>query len=108
MEILVVNGSPSGKNSITLYMALYLEKLFPGQSFSYLNAAQTIHGLQKDFTPAIEALNKADLILFAYPVYTFIAPSQLHFHFETSRRRHSVFDCVCFNLPSQRCCGGYT
>ena len=78
MEILVVNGSPSGKNSITLYTALYLEKLFPGQSFSYLNAAQTIHGLQKDFTPAIEALSKADLILFAYPVYTFIAPSQLH------------------------------
>ena len=78
MNILVVNGSPSGKNSITLHTALYLEKKFPGQSFSYLNAAQTIHSLQKDFSPAVEALNKADLILFVYPVYTFIAPSQIH------------------------------
>ena len=78
MNILVINGSPSGKNSITLHTALYLEKKFPDQSFSYLNAAQTIHGLQKDFTPAVEALNKADLILFVYPVYTFIAPSQVH------------------------------
>ena len=78
MNILIVNGSPSGKNSITLYTALYLEKLFPGHSFSYLHAAQTIHALQKDFTPAVEALNKADLILFVYPVYTFIAPSQVH------------------------------
>ena len=69
MNILVVNGSPSGKNSITLHTALYLEKKFPGQSFSYLNAAQTIHSLQKDFSPAVEALNKADLILFVYPVY---------------------------------------
>ena len=78
MEILVVNGSPRGKNSITLCTVLYLEKLFPQQHFSYLNAAQTIHGLQRDFTPAIEALSRADLILFSYPVYTFIAPSQLH------------------------------
>ena len=78
MNILVVNGSPSGKNSITLHTALYLEKKFPGQSFSYLNAVQTIHSLQKDFSPAVEALNKADLILFVYPVYTFIAPSQIH------------------------------
>lgn len=78
MNILVVNGSPSGKNSITLHTALYLEKKFPDQSFSYLNAAQTIHSLQKDFSPAVEALEKAELILFVYPVYTFIAPSQIH------------------------------
>ena len=78
MEILVINGSPSGKESITLHTALYLEKLFPGQRFSYLNAAQTIQSLEKDFSPAIDALKKTDLILFVYPVYTFIAPSQLH------------------------------
>lgn len=78
MEILVINGSPSGKDSITLHTALYLEKLFPEQRFFYLNAAQTIQSLEKDFSPAIDALGKADVILFVYPVYTFIAPSQLH------------------------------
>ena len=29
MNILVINGSPKGENSVTLQTALYLEKLFP-------------------------------------------------------------------------------
>ena len=56
MNILFINGSPSGKNSITLHTALYLEKKFPDQKFTYLDAASRIHGLQKDFSPAAEAL----------------------------------------------------
>lgn len=78
MNILVINGSPGGDNSITLYTALYLEKLFPEHNFSYLNAAQKIRSLEKDFSPANQELESADLIIFSYPVYTFIAPSQLH------------------------------
>ncbi len=78
MRILVINGSPSGNNSITLQTALYLEKRNPEHSFTYLNAAQTIKALQRDFSPAVKALQEAELILFVYPVYTFIAPSQVH------------------------------
>lgn len=33
---------------------------------------------EKDFTPLRKELEKAELILFSYPVYTFIAPYQLH------------------------------
>ena len=78
MKILIVNGSPKGNNSITLQTVLYLEKLFPGQEFTYLNAGAQIKLLEKDFTSARAALETAELILFSYPVYTFIAPSQLH------------------------------
>ena len=39
---------------------------------------QRIKALEKDFVPALTAIEKADLILFSYPVYTFIAPYQLH------------------------------
>lgn len=78
MNILVVNGSPKGENSITLQTVLYLQKCFPKHTFSFLHAGQRIRVLEKDFAPAAEALKKADLILFSYPVYTFIAPSQLH------------------------------
>ena len=78
MHILVLNGSPKGKYSITLQTVNYLEKLYPEQSFEVLHVGQRINALEKDFSPAAEALERADLILFSYPVYTFIAPYQLH------------------------------
>lgn len=78
MNILVVNGSPKGKNSITLHTCLFLEKKFPGHRFSYLDAALRIKALEKDFSPALEAVRAAELIVFCYPVYTFLVPAQLH------------------------------
>lgn len=78
MNILVINGSPKGDYSITLQTALYLKKRHPEHTFEILNAGHRIKALEKDFTPALEAIRKAELLLFAYPVYTFIAPYQLH------------------------------
>ena len=78
MKILVLNASPKGKNSVTLHTALYLQKLHPEHAFSFLPVGQRIKSYEKDFAPARAALEQADLILFCYPVYTFIAPYQLH------------------------------
>ena len=78
MDILVINGSPKGKHSVTLQTVNYLQILHPEHHFEVLHAGQTIKALEKDFSPAISAIRKADLLLFSYPVYTFIAPSQLH------------------------------
>ena len=78
MNILVINGSPKGKYSVTLQTVLYLQKLHPEHTFEIMNVGQTVKSLEKDFAPARAALGKADLLLFSYPVYTFIAPSQLH------------------------------
>ena len=78
MKILVLNGSPKGKCSITLQTILYLQKKFPEQEFEIFHVGQKIKSLEKDFNPAMEALQKADMLLFSYPVYTFIAPAQLH------------------------------
>ncbi|MCF0175147.1 MAG: NAD(P)H-dependent oxidoreductase [Bacteroidales bacterium] len=78
MKILIINGSPKGKYSTTLHSCLFLEKKYPEHSFSYLNAGVKIKSLEKDFSPALEAISSADLIVFSYPVYTFLAPSQLH------------------------------
>ena len=78
MNILVVNGSPKGKYSITLQTINYLKLLYPDYSFDVLDAGQRIKALERDFSPAIQALEKAELIIFSYPVYTFIAPYQLH------------------------------
>ena len=78
MKILVLNGSPKGKYSITLQHTRYLEKLYPNHTFEVLNVGQKIKSLTKDFASAREAIAKADVLLFSYPVYTFIAPCQLH------------------------------
>lgn len=89
MNILVINGSPKGNNSITLQTVLYLEKLNPNHKFNILNVGATIKSLEKDFTPAIEAIKAADVLLFSYPVYTFIAPCQLH-RFIELMKEHGV------------------
>ncbi len=78
MHILVLNGSPKGSYSITLQTVNYLQKKFPEQEFEVLHVGAKIKSLEKDFSPAREALERADLLLFSYPVYTFIAPCQLH------------------------------
>ena len=78
MNILVLNGSPKGENSITLQTLRYLEKKFHIENMQVLPVGQRIKALEKDFSPALEAIEKADLLLFSYPVYTFLAPCQLH------------------------------
>ena len=89
MNILVLNGSPKGSNSITLQTVLYLQKKFPGQDFEFLHVGQKIKSLEKDFSPALEKLNQAEVLLFSYPVYTFIAPCQLH-RFIELMKEHGV------------------
>lgn len=78
MNILVANASPKGKNSTTVHTALYLQALHPEHTFTFLPVGQRIKAYEKDFSPVRDALKRADLILFCYPVYTFIAPYQLH------------------------------
>ena len=89
MNILIINGSPKGKNSITLQTCIYLQKLHKGHNFDMLHVGATIKQLEKDFSPAVQSLQKADLLLFSYPVYTFIAPCQLH-RFIELMKEHKV------------------
>lgn len=88
MRILVITGSPKGANSITLQTAEYLRLRFPKHDWQVLHAGARIKALEKDFTKAQEEIEKADLLLFAYPVYTFLAPSQLHRFVELMKAHH--------------------
>ena len=67
MNILVLNGSPKGKNSITLQTVLFLQKKFPEHRFDILHVGQKIKALEKDFSPALAAISGADVLLFSYP-----------------------------------------
>ena len=78
MKIAIINGSPKGQNSITLQSVKYLEKLYPSHEFRELDAGQIIKALERDFSRAEEILSWCDAMIFSFPVYTFIAPAQLH------------------------------
>ena len=89
MRILVLNGSPKGKDSVTLQTVNYLQLLYPEHCFEILHVGQRIKQLEKDFSPALEALDRAELLLFSYPVYTFVAPCQLHRFIELMKEHHA-------------------
>ena len=78
MNILIINGSPAGDDSITLQTVRYIGKHFPEHHYALLNVGKRIRSLEKDFAPAAQALERAELLLFCYPVYTFLVPAQLH------------------------------
>lgn len=78
MNICVLSGSPKGKDSVTFQTVQFLEKKFPEDHFETLHVGKHIRQYEQDFSSAAESLSKAHLILFCYPVYTFIVPSQLH------------------------------
>ena len=78
MNILVLNGSPKGNYSITLQTVKYLSEVYHDHSFDILHVGKYIKKYEKYMNEAISAIESADIILFSYPVYTFMAPYQLH------------------------------
>lgn len=91
MKICVINGSPRGKNSVTLQTLLYLEKRFPAHEFDFLNVGAGIQSFERDMSGAVEAIRSAEVLLFSYPVYTFLVPSQLHRFIELMKRSGADF-----------------
>ena len=63
MNILILNGSPSGENSVTLQTMLYIRKFFPEHSYTTLHVGQKIRAMEKDFSGPAEELKNADLVL---------------------------------------------
>ena len=80
MRILVINGSPKGEDSITYQTARYLHMKFADDQYNVIHAAANIDQLVKNFDAVSPAVKNADLIVFCYPVYSMMAPSQMmHF-----------------------------
>ncbi len=84
MKILVLNGSPKGQNSVTLQYAKYLAKISKDDVFDFVDVAKNVYSYKnpEKLQVVLDKIDEADMLVFAYPVYTFLAPAQLHRFFE--------------------------
>ena len=61
-SVVVINGSPKGKKSITLKFAEFLQKKHPEAEFQYFHVAQAIRNYSKEletWQPLLDALSEA-------------------------------------------------
>ena len=87
MNVLILNGSPAGKDSITLQTAALIMERFPAHTYETLHVGRQIKRIERDFSECGAALARAELIVFCYPVYTFLVPAQLHRLIELIKER---------------------
>ncbi len=79
MEITVLNGSPKGNISVTMQYVQFIQKKFPEHELKIINISQKIKKIEKNetaFNEIIEQIRSSDGIIWAFPVYTFLVPSQ--------------------------------
>lgn len=80
MNFIVINGSPKTKSSITLQHMLFLENKHPQHKFEFVSIGNKIPAYEKkgDLLDAlIEKMHKADAVVWSFPVYYALVPSQL-------------------------------
>ncbi len=79
MKIIVLNGSPKGNTSATMQYVHFIQKKFSQQELKIINISERIKTIEKDenrFREIIEDVKAADGVLWAFPLYVFLVPSQ--------------------------------
>lgn len=85
MHLGVINGSPKGYESITLQYIKYMADKDKGIDIRVINAGKDINKFEGDnklFDIAIDTLSSSDGIIWAFPVYHMLVPSQLKMFIE--------------------------
>jgi len=79
MKIIVLNGSPKGSISVTVQYVLFIQKKFPQHELKIINISQEIRKIEKDekaFQGIIDDVGSSDGVLWAFPLYFQLVPSQ--------------------------------
>ena len=79
MRITVLNGSPKGDLSVTMQYVHFIRKRFPQHDLKVFNIAQQIKKIEKDekaFQEIIDDVKSSQAVLWAFPLYVFLVPSQ--------------------------------
>lgn len=96
MKVCVLNGSPKGRDSVTMQYVRFLELAYPAHTFVIEDIGQKITLLEtneSEFDKVITSIASADAVLFATPVYYMLVPAQFKRFFELilSRNTFSAF-----------------
>ena len=79
MKISVLNGSPKGDVSVTMQYVHYIQKMFPDNAMTVHNISQRIKAIEKDkrlFDEIMRDVKSSDLVIWAFPLYYLLVPSQ--------------------------------
>ncbi len=106
MNIVVLNGSPKGPDSVTMQYIYYFQKRYSSHDFVIINAAQQLALYEKQetaFNAVMEKVEKADFILWAFPLYFLLVNSQymrfIELIFER-KRTHCFVDTYAASLST--------
>jgi multimeric flavodoxin WrbA len=79
MKLTVLNGSPKGDTSVTMQYIRYVMKMYPDITVSIHDIARGIKVIEKDakaFRVVLDDVRASDLVIWAFPLYYFLVPSQ--------------------------------
>ena len=79
MKIIVLNGSPKGDISVTMQYVAYIQKRLPQHELKIINISQRIDKIEKDesvFQGIVDEVRSSDGVLWAFPLYLLLVPSQ--------------------------------
>ena len=79
MKIVVLGGSPKGATSVTMQYVNYIRKVLPAHEYEIVQISSRIRKLERNmqaFSEVIEQVRISDLVLWAFPLYVLLVPSQ--------------------------------
>jgi multimeric flavodoxin WrbA len=79
MKVIILNGSPKGAVSVTMQYVEFVQQNFPQHELEIINISQKIKKLENDddlLQNVVERIKSSDAVLWAFPVYFFLVPSQ--------------------------------
>lgn len=94
MKIIVLNGSPKGKYSITLQYVNYLQKSYVQHDITILNVSQLIRKIEKEeafFNENIRQIEEADVVIWSFGLWVLAVPAQYMRFIELISERNAAY-----------------
>ena len=79
LKVIVLSGSPKGDLSVTLQYVNFIAKKFPQHSYQTYHVGEQIQKVARDekaFQKIMNDIQSSDAVIWSFPIYAFLIPSQ--------------------------------